>query len=289
VTQLVRSDVLANVIAFLRRKTRPGEPIFVARAEPLIYFATDTRNPTPYSGVFPGMRDEQERIIIQGLASVRFVVMSDLDQPIFTYYRDELPAVQAYLERHFQLAPDLEPGWLRVLQRGPDRGPTAIDLIERLPTARPWIRGRDGSETPPQSPPPNLPTRQNRRPLAFRLGRMGGGVDFDIAVPPQAVFQADVGLGILEGMRVVHWHPAGTRLIVSVSRGGRFERLASLYIPERGHDGTRWTPLQADLSTYAGEHVTLRLELIPDEPLKRNFLSWWGSPRIALRNGVQGG
>ena len=31
--------------------------VTVARAEPLIYFATETRNPTPYGGVIPGMRE----------------------------------------------------------------------------------------------------------------------------------------------------------------------------------------------------------------------------------------
>jgi hypothetical protein len=46
-----------------------------------------------------------------------------------------------------------------------------------------------------------------------------------------------------------------------------------------------WTPLEADLSAYAGQRVTLRLELIPDKPLARDFLAWWGSPRIALRPG----
>ena len=43
------------------RNTEPGDPIFVARAEPLLYFATGTRNPTPYPGVIPGMREEQSR------------------------------------------------------------------------------------------------------------------------------------------------------------------------------------------------------------------------------------
>ena len=41
------------------------------------------------------------RIILEALERVRFVVMSDIDQPIYTYYGDELPQVQAYLERHF--------------------------------------------------------------------------------------------------------------------------------------------------------------------------------------------
>ena len=34
-----------------------------ARAEPLLYYATGAVNPTPYSGVIPGIREEQEQTI----------------------------------------------------------------------------------------------------------------------------------------------------------------------------------------------------------------------------------
>ncbi|MEE8508009.1 MAG: glycosyltransferase family 39 protein, partial [Myxococcota bacterium] len=63
VTNQLRGRALATAIHYVRRHVRPGESIFVARSEPLIYFATDTRNPTPYSGVIPGMREEQETTI----------------------------------------------------------------------------------------------------------------------------------------------------------------------------------------------------------------------------------
>ncbi len=36
-----------------------------------------------------------------------------------------------------------------------------------------------------------------------------------------------------------------------------------------------------DLSEYADERVTLRLELIPELALGDRDYSWWGSPRIA--------
>ena len=37
---------------------------------------------------------------------VRFVVMSDRDQALYTWYSDEVPAVQAFLERHFEVGPE---------------------------------------------------------------------------------------------------------------------------------------------------------------------------------------
>jgi hypothetical protein len=63
-----------HAIEYLREPTQPGDAIFVARAEPLIYFATDTRNPTPYGGVIPGMPEEQQRVITKALETTRFVV-----------------------------------------------------------------------------------------------------------------------------------------------------------------------------------------------------------------------
>ena len=78
----------------------------MARAEPLLYFATDTTNPTPFGGVLPVLHEEQERAILAALPKVRFVVMSDIDQPVYTYYSEELPRVQANLERHFRVPPD---------------------------------------------------------------------------------------------------------------------------------------------------------------------------------------
>jgi hypothetical protein len=81
VSASLQGEAVPRVIAFLRRHTEPNDPIFVARAEPLLYFATDTRNPTQYPGVIPGMRREQERTIVTALEQVRYVVMSDIDQP----------------------------------------------------------------------------------------------------------------------------------------------------------------------------------------------------------------
>ena len=109
-------------------------------------------------------------------SDVRFVVMSDVDQPAMTYYRDELPAVQAYLERFFHIprrpSRTARCHWLRVLERGADRGATAIDLVA-LARVRPApslaiARGRS-KRRPPCSE--RLATRRNRRPLGFALGR----------------------------------------------------------------------------------------------------------------------
>ena len=283
VGHLTRSRPLARVVDLLRERTDPGESVFVARAEPFLYWATETRNPTPYSGVIPGMQQEQERRILGALTDVRYVVMSDVDQPGFTYYSSELPAVQAYLERHFRVPEDFRTGWLTVLERGPDRGATVIDLIDELPTARAFTRGSI-AERARTDPPPQLPTRLNHRPLAFWLGPRGGGIDFEIDVPEDAVFQAGVGFGVFRYRADrLYKHPRRTRMAVSVRDGAGFKRLGSERVLFGRDQGLAWHPIEVGLGAYGGKHVTLRLELLADRPLDPGLLSWWGSPRIATR------
>jgi len=280
VSRAYQDPGVSRAVAFLRARTQPGDPIFVARAEPLLYFATDTRNPTPYGGVMPGMPDPQQQTIIERLHDVRYVVMSEIDQPSFMFYRDELPAVQSYLERFFRVPDEYraDPSWIIVLERGVDRGPTRIDLFELRSRARAWTRDGRGVETENSAPLPELASRLNRRPLAFQLGRGGGGLDFPIEVPDAAVFRADIGLPMLNAGREVP-HARGVRLEVLVgdSHGG-FELLHSEPFQRAGANG--WRPVEVDLSPYAGRSITLRLQAVASRPLRPGALAWWGSPGV---------
>ncbi len=294
VSALVRGPQLRRVIEFLERRTRRGEPIFVARAEPLLYFATDTRNATPFPGVFPAMHETQERIILEGLRQTRFVVMSDVDQPAMTYYRDELPGVQAHLERFYRPAEDLgddQYQWLTLLERGPDRGPTLVDFVQRKPSGRSFVRA--AGEREPAAPfDVLLPTRRNRRPLAFPLGPEGGGIEFDLEVPEHAVFQADASLGRIRAADDVFAVPERATIVVSI---GPPEAMAKLHELTLGTGWSpRWIPFEADLSAWAGRRVTLRMELLraPEEkPSRIERIGYLGSPRIVGRRapGAQAG
>ncbi len=287
VSPVYRLASVPRVIHFLRQRIEPGEPIFVARAEPLLYFATDATNPTPYGGVLPVLNAEQEERILAALPRVRYVVMSDVDQPSWTYYADELPAVQEHLERHYAIPPYFpldDASWLVVLERGVDRGPTAIDLIAERPRARAFVRDAPGEERDEPSPPPRLAAHQNRRPLAMRLGRFGGGIDYEIEVPAAARFEAGVGFRGMASLDDLHEHPRRSRMRVLVRRAGAdFEELVTVRVDDSRKAGRRWTSAEADLAAWAGERVTLRLELVPEVALDpRADLVWWGSPRIAL-------
>jgi hypothetical protein len=292
VSSPLREAHVRRVIDFLARHAAPGEAIFVPRAEPLLYFATGTRNPTPYPGVFPAMREEQQRDILEALAGVRYVVMSDVDQPAMTYYREELPAVQEYLERHFEAAApfaDSELHWLTVLERVPDRGVPLVDLFARAKSGRPFVRDETGALSPAPAFDERLGTRRNRRPLAFRLGEGGGGIDFELELPERALFLGDVSLGGAFSERQVYRTPPYSRFVVSVGDGETWTPLAERTL-ERGWS-QRWLPLEADLSAWAGRRVTLRLEMFRSQDVRKTRIEQIGcigSPRIvrAPENGA---
>ena len=256
VSRAYRGPAVPRVIQYLRRRARPGEAIFVPRQEPLIYFATDTRNPTPFEGVLPGLREWEEPVILEALDDVRFVVMSDIDQPIYTYYSDELPAVWDYLERHFRVPPDYpidDYNWIMVFARGPDRGATAIDLVAEHSRGRAWVRDRDGHVQRDVGAPQRLASRQLRRPLPIALGPGGGGVDFELSIPHDgAVFQAGVGYRGLVSVDHQYIHPPGTTLVVSIRSDGEFEPVASARIDDGLRAGRSWVPVEADLAAWAG-------------------------------------
>jgi hypothetical protein len=284
VSDRTHDPALARVVSFLRRNANPGEPIFVARAEPLIYFATGLRNPTPYAGIVPGFTDEQQATILDALEDVRWVVMSEIDQPAFTYYRDLLPDVEAHLERHYRIAEPFEGagyGWIVVLERAPDRGPTRIDLFEDQQRGRRWLRDARGELRAVDRPLPRLATSHLRRPLPIALGAAGGGIDFDLEVPEHALFQAAVGLERIYG--VPRPHPRNVRFELSVGRDGVFEPIASVRALAGPDQGDRWMPIEADLSAWAGERVVLRLSIETSRRLRTMRLGWWGSPRITTR------
>ena len=122
----------------------------------------------------------------------------------------------------------------------------------------------------------------NRRPLMLILGPGGGGIDFDIDVPRDAVFQAGVGLRWVGHGKGAYHHAKRSRVAVSIATADRVETLAEAPVLEGEHEGLSWHPLEVDLSAYAGERVTLRLELTADAPLKPGRMAFWGSPRIAV-------
>ncbi|MFP8879604.1 MAG: hypothetical protein VCE43_09230, partial [Myxococcota bacterium] len=286
VSRAYKQPGIPRVIEYIVNRTRPGDPIFVTRQEPLIYFATQTRNPTPFGGVLPGLRSFQEPAILAALEHTRYVVMSDIDQPLYTYYGEELPGVQRYLERHYSVPADFvldDYSWIVVVGRGADRGETLIDLVDERDRARTWIRDRDGQSRPAAGTPHQLAARQLNRPLPVALGARGGGLDFEIDMPEDAVFQAGVGYRGLVSIDHQYIHPNGITLAVSVDSGKGFEQLHSLRINDNDRAGRRWVPFEADLGAYANQRVTLRLEAQATGSSESDQLTWWGSPRIARK------
>ncbi len=286
VSRAYKQPGIPRVIHYIQNRTRPGDPIFVTRQEPLIYFATRTRNPTPFGGVLPGLRSFQEPRILAALEDTRYVVMSDIDQPLYTYYGEELPGVQRYLERHYSVPADFvldDYSWIVVVGRRPDRGETVIDLVDERDRGNAWIRDRDRQTRPAAGTPQHLAARQLNRPLPIALGSRGGGIDFEVDLPANAVFQAGVGYRGLVSIDHQYIHPNGITLSLSVDAGNGFEPVRSLRIDDGPRSGRRWVAFEADLQEFGDQHVTIRLEAQCDPSADPERLTWWGSPRIARR------
>jgi len=274
-----------RVIRYIRDRVRPGDPIFVARAEPLLYFATDTTNPTPYGGVLQAVQSEQEDAILAALPKVRFVVMSDIDQPMWTYYGEELPRVQKYLERNFRIPrsfPRDDASWILVLERGEDTGESWLDLIDAAPEAHAWTLDDAHAIHDVVDPPPRLVSRHNRRALPMRLGAWGGGIDYRFRVPAHARFEASVGYRGMVSLEDLHEHPRRTHMRVEVGLDGAFETVADQKVSDAVMEGRRWTDVAVDLSRFEGKEITLRLSAVPEVPTGKRNLSWWASPRIVV-------
>jgi hypothetical protein len=286
VSDIYRLPAVPRVIEYLRTHTRPGEEIFVARQEPLLYFATGTRNPTRFEGMLQGIPEQQEEAVLNVLPHLRYVVLSELDSPERGFYAEELPAINATLERYFRLPDDFpmdRKQWILVLERGPDRGPTAIDFVSGRLSGRPWIRSRSGELR--WMDPARLPvgsSRGLRRPLIAPVSDFGGGIDFSLEVPPHAVFQAALGLGMLWTSQGVVQQQVGVNCFVRVLSGPHDEVIASLELQGDPSGDRGWQPIEADLSAYAGQRITLRLETVPWTSLATPGYVWWGSPRIVV-------
>lgn len=278
-------DSIVPAVRYLREHTSPGDAIFVARAEPLIYYATETRNPTAFEGILHTLYEEQEAQILRGLGEARYVVMSDVDHPFMAFYARDLPRVHDYLERHFEQAE----GWtgdlsqVQVLEKVDPRGPTLVDLVLEWPEATAWLRTAEGEVVPLEPDAiPELATRLNRRPGALILGPEGGGIDFVLRIPENAQFEAWVGLrGILSPLGL-HLHPRFARMSVLVDDGTGFQEIGAKALGTR--TGRRWEPMEVDLSAFGGRVTTLRLAITPDRPIDGIRLAWWGSPRITTRS-----
>ena len=287
VSEPYKTPAVPRAIAYLRARTQPGDAIFVARQEPLLYFATGTRNPTRYEGMIQGLHPQQDSEVVAALGGLRYVVMSEIDQAAAGYYAEELPSVQDYLEQHFRVPADFPldgDQWLLVLERGAARLPTAIDLSDpRLPR-RHWARYRSGTyfELSASSVLPHISTRHLRRPMPVVMTDAGGGVDIELDVPAHARFEADVGLGRVLTSSGEIFRPVAETYSVIVLHAGESTLLLERKLPPDPHGEETWRAVEADLSPFAGQRITLRLQVVPDRPQTQYSVAWWGSPRIVV-------
>lgn len=285
------TPAVPRAIQYLREQLAPGEPLIVARQEPLLYFVLDARNPTRYVGMMQGRKEAQESELLAALPAVPYVVMSEKDGAATGYYSDELPAVYAHLERHYRIPSDFPTDvdqWLMVYQRAEDRGATAVDLVAAASGSPHWMKaGPDGPVIEyPASRLPRFAMRHLRRPLALMVAPDGGGIDVSLELPNGARFESGVALGrIASSEGIARRSEAGETYSVWIVDGGEAMLAASKWVPPDAEGERTWETIEADLSRWGGKKVVLRLQVVPDKAPKIVSTAWWGSPRIVAPAG----
>jgi hypothetical protein len=102
------------------------------------------------------------------------------------------------------------------------------------------------------------------------------------------VFQADAGLWLVSGQERTYRLPLRSLVRVSIGRDGALTTIAETPVMTSEVDFRCWTPLEADLSAWAGQRVILRIEFVTTQTPAKQDLGFVGSPRIALRTGDSG-
>jgi hypothetical protein len=96
-------SLLRGAAEFVRQRTAPGDPIFVAPDMPVVYFVTNRRNPTPYDLVIPG--NISEDVILDRLREARpaCAVYNPKMYLEFPAFEILFPRVEEYLRREYQV------------------------------------------------------------------------------------------------------------------------------------------------------------------------------------------
>jgi hypothetical protein len=81
---------------------------------------------------------------------------------------------------------------------------------------------------------------------------------------------------------------ATIRFVVYALRGQRDQVLQSVELPADPHGDCGWQPIEAHLSAYSGQRITLRLETVPAPRRSRALNLGGGSPRVAVPAAMDG-
>ncbi len=123
-----RNQALDDLVADLRQRTRPGEPIVVLPWYPVLYFLADRPNPTRFDWLFPGYLTDEAAVaaFIDAIdrSAARVVVYSPIsidglpDRSLAAF----APEIDRYLLRRFKPAKRYGRFWILTRERVPGAG-----------------------------------------------------------------------------------------------------------------------------------------------------------------------
>tara|TARA_B100000953_G_C17852032_1_gene368667 strand:- start:55 stop:633 length:579 start_codon:yes stop_codon:yes gene_type:complete len=105
-TNSAEAEWIREVVDRIERYSKPNDPILALPLNPIFYFLTGRKNPTPYDWILPGMLDhEDERKVIERLKAFPPKVVVFVDIPIDGKEDRRLanytPLIYSYLVRNY--------------------------------------------------------------------------------------------------------------------------------------------------------------------------------------------
>ena len=283
------AKALRSTVSYTREHASPDEPIFVLPKDPLLYFLTQRRNPTPFPLALPGSFDEGD--LLAALPEVDLVLYTDYghdDHPLLSLF----PDLVAYLERHFSV----DEGYLAGLEEAPKtpyplrrrnqrQPPPGLDLAAGAAQAKATILnpslGAIGLLGGDRERARSLPWFF-RRSLRLRppSGWQKLAVSYQLEVPPQARLELELSFAPVQ-----QDHPRVDGAVFEIwfydLESFRLERIWTRYLDPHREGYWRFKEVEIDLAEWAGRDKVLSFVVWGGPSLDE----WWdevwvGAPSI---------
>lgn len=100
------AKIVEEVVHYIKNHTRPGEFIFVAPYETVLYFLSQRNNPTRFDRFLPGEvteADQEEIVRILDERNVRYVIYNEWTARVLFPLNETAPIVYDYIVSEFEV------------------------------------------------------------------------------------------------------------------------------------------------------------------------------------------
>jgi hypothetical protein len=287
------AELLRDVVAWIRARSGPGEPVAVMPYFPILHFLAERPGPHGSSYLlwpFPEYPDRDQRVVdALETGGTRIGVWNFNEFPTFPPVSRYAPGVFEYLVDHFEIervfsydAFGLKLAGLRRSSAEPEGVPLAPLAAEGRITVRSGVHVL-AVEDEMRARFVDTAAWPFRPVLALRPSSGGARTELAISldVPDGARLRTAVG-----AHPNAWWTYPGSavRFGLHVERDGRRDTLATRELDPHGSLADRgWFPLEVSLEAYAGERVRLVFSTATDTIAGESLgMGGFGDPRLVL-------